>query len=81
MANKDLLEKGTVIFSEPEYDKAIIGTTGNGRAVYSYELMIKCLVEQDGMEPLEAAEFIDYNAVRALPYIKNAPVIVYALEG
>ena len=72
---------GTVVFSDPAYDDAFVGVTEDGRAVYLYDKMIECLMRDDGMEYDEAAEFIDYNAVRALPYCgEKAPLIIYALE-
>ena len=67
-----------VVFENPDYDSALIGVTHDGRAVYDYDRMVGCLVDEDGMEPLEAAEFIDYNTIRAIPYAgEQAPVVVY----
>lgn len=62
-------------------DDAIIGTTPDDRLVYSYSKMIDCLMVNDGMDYEEAAEFIDYNTIRSLPYIENAPVIMYSIEA
>ena len=63
------------------FDDAIIGTTPDDRVVYSYSKMIDCLMVNDGMDYEEAAEFIDYNTIRSLPYIENAPVIMYSIEA
>ena len=63
------------------FDDAIIGTTPDDRVVYSYSKMIDCLMVNDGMGYEEAAEFIDYNTIRSLPYIENAPVIMYSIEA
>ena len=41
--------------------------------------MIECLVKEDHMTPEEAMEFIDYNTVRALPYVEDSPIVVYDL--
>lgn len=66
-----------MVFVNPDFDDAIIGTTDDGRAVYSYSRMVECLVRDDGMTEDEAAEFIDYNTLRAIPYMgEKAPVIV-----
>jgi hypothetical protein len=71
----------TVIFENPAYDSAFIGLSTDGNAVYNYELMIDDLVKEDGMDYEEAMEFIDYNTVRALPYMGNrAPIILYPCE-
>lgn len=62
------------------YDDALIGVTEDGRAVYDYEKMITWLVETEGFTELEAIEWIDYNTIRALPYMgPDAPLIMYPL--
>lgn len=44
--------------------------------------MAEYLVEEDGMTPEEAYEFIDYNTIRALPYMGDMrPEICYPLYG
>jgi len=42
--------------------------------------MVAWLVDEKGMTAEEAAEWIDYNTIRALPYFgEGAPIIVYPL--
>ena len=66
----------------PDYgDECIVGIDSNNRAVYSFEKMIKYLMK-DGTEDIDAIEWIEYNTIRALPYIDNAtdghaPIIMY----
>jgi hypothetical protein len=58
-------------------DNAVIGVDQNSeRLVYSINDIVDCFVEQ-GMEPDEAIEFYEYNTARAVPYIENAPILVY----
>lgn len=65
------------LFDNPSFDKAIIGISYDNRVVYSYELMVKDLMEQDNISELEAIEFIDYNTLRATDYMSNnAPIVV-----
>lgn len=84
--NRELLvELGledSIVFENPDYDSAIIGYDVNSsRIVYDYEKMIEHLMETDGMEYEEAMEFIDYNTVRACPYMgEQAPIILYRIE-
>ena len=60
------------------YDTALIGVTHDDRAVYDYNLMVQQLVEEEDFTEEEAMEWIDYNTVRALPYMEpGAPVILY----
>lgn len=71
----------TIVFDSPDYADAFIGVTWDERAVYDYNKMVECLVRNDGMDELEAMEFIDYNAVRSLPYVENGPIIIYPFCG
>ena len=75
------LEDGTVILRDPDYADALIGITGEGRAVYDLNKMVECLVQNDGMTEDEALDFITYNTFRALPYMgEKAPIIMTPLE-
>ena len=70
----------TVVLENPSYLNAIIGITDEGALCYSYEKMIKCLMEEDKIEQEDAMEFIDYNTIRALPYAASMgvrPIVVY----
>lgn len=74
------LQVEVTIFENPSYDEAFLGLSENNRAIYDFEKMVECLVKADGMTDTEAVEFIEYNAVRALPYVANAPIILYRIE-
>lgn len=85
MARRDLLSDmgydDAVVFENPDYDNAILGVTHDGRAVYDYDRMVGCLMDEDGMEYIDAVEFIDYNTIRSIPYAgSNAPVILFKLN-
>ena len=64
------------IFVNPDFNEAIIGVTTDDRAVYDYDLMIESLAKKNNISLEEAQEFIDYNTVRALSYMPNAPVVI-----
>lgn len=66
---------GVVIFENPSYVDAFIGVTINNQAVYDFDKMVRCLMEEDSMTEEEAIEFIEYNTIRSLPYYDNAPII------
>lgn len=76
-----LIEMGyedTVLLENPDYLSAITGVSDTGRLIYSYEKMVEHLMKEDEMEEEDAIEFIDYNTIRALPYMgDNAPIISY----
>ena len=71
----------SIVFENPSYDKAIIGyDVTERRVIYDYELMVECLMEQDGMTYDEAVEFIEYNTIRAIPYAgSNAPIVMHGI--
>lgn len=63
------------------YDKALIGVTDDNRAVYDFEKMVEWLIEVEGFTREEAVEWIEYNAIRAIPYMgEDAPIIMYPLK-
>lgn len=76
----DLGYEDSIVFESPDYDDAIIGTTEDRRVVYSFEKMADCLMREEGMSYEEAVEFIEYNTVRALPYVSSHPEIVYCTD-
>lgn len=74
----------SIVFENPSYLNAIIGVNDTGQVCYDYDKMIECLMEEDNMDMEEAAEFIDYNTVRALPYCspsEKRPIIIYSFPN
>ena len=57
---------------------AIIGFDRNNESVvYSREKLIECYMKECDMTYEDAAEWIEYNVDRSLPYIKpHAPIIM-----
>lgn len=63
------------------YDDALIGVTENGRAVYDYDKMVDWLMEKEGWSDIEAIEWIEFNTLRALPYMgSDAPIVMYPID-
>ena len=72
------LDEYALRLDTPPFDDAIIGTDHNGRLVYSLEKMICDFAKENNCSEWDAAEFIDYNTIRSLPYFGDmAPVIMY----
>jgi len=71
-------ETSIILFENPNYDNAFVGLTLEGdRAVYDYNKMVEHLMTEDNMDYDEAVEFIDYNTLRALPYMGDkGPLII-----
>ena len=85
MTNRELLDEldyeNLIVFDNPDYDVAIIGVSNDDRVIYDYDKMIGCLMDEDDMSAIEAADFISYNTIRALPYAgQNAPIIMFGLQ-
>jgi hypothetical protein len=83
-AEERLLENGydgVKYLTNYSYDKALIGVTDDGRAVYDYELMVEWLMDTEGWSYEDAAEWVSYNTLRALPYMgEDAPIVINRLE-
>lgn len=75
-----LVEMGleeAVVFENPDYDSAIIGYDANSeRVVYDYDKMVEHLMDE-GWDCDDAVEFIEYNTIRACPYMgERAPIVM-----
>ena len=83
-AEERLLENGydgVKYLTNYSYDSALIGVTDDGRAVYDYELMVEWLMDTEGWSYEDAAEWVSYNTLRALPYMgEDAPIVVNRLD-
>ena len=73
--------EGTIYLKDWSYDSALIGVSEDGRAIYDWELMVDWLVMEEGFTDEEAMEWIDYNTIRALPYMgEGAPIVMYKID-
>ena len=62
------------------YDDALIGVTTDNRAVYDYDKMVEWLMRTEDIDSLEAMDWINYNTIRALPYMgEDAPIVMRPL--
>lgn len=69
-----------VILSNYSYDTAVIGVSEDGRAIYDFDLMVEWLMAEEGFDEMDAIEWIEYNTLRALPYMPNAPIVMHRLS-
>lgn len=69
-----------IVFSNPDYASAFVGISEDNRAIYDYDKMVEFLIKEYDITDIEAVEFIDFNTIRALPYIgEGAPIIMHNL--
>ena len=83
-AEEKLWENGyedVIILKNYSYDDALIGVTEDNRTIYDFDKMVQWLIHTENFTQEEAIEWIEYNTIRALPYMgERAPVIMYALQ-
>lgn len=80
MEIRDELPENSVVFDNPSFDNSIIGYDSDGRVVYSFDDMVKELMDDEKMSELDAIEFIDYNTIGSLPNGGEfAPIVMYNL--
>lgn len=85
MTDRELLDRtdydNVLLFSNYDYDGALIGITTNNQAVYDFNKMVECLMSKEGFTYEDAVEWIEYNTIRSLPYFgPQAPIVMYSLE-
>ena len=70
------LPEGSIIIDNPAYDNSIVGVATSGQIVYNMEDMIEELSLDMDIDKSQAREWIEYNTIRALPYMgENAPIV------
>lgn len=75
---RDELPDDAVVFDNYAYDNSIIGITLDDRVIYAYENMVEELMEETGWDEIECIEWIEHNAIGAVPYAGDkAPLIVF----
>ena len=83
-AEKLLLDygyEGVKYLTNYSYDTALIGISDDNRAIYDFDLMIEWLMLEENFDYNDAIEWIEFNTIRALPYMGDgAPIIMYALK-
>lgn len=68
-----------ILEPQSDFNKSIVGVSEDCcHLVYSYEKMVKSLAEAYSSEMI-AREWIEYNTIRALPYMNQdfVPIIIH----
>lgn len=76
----------SILLENPSFYKAIVGVI-DGHVVYSYSRMVECMTEEyvgcgvpESEAEDEAREWIEYNTMRAIPYMKHDGKEPYILD-
>lgn len=49
--------------------------------MYDYDLMVECIMNAQKWEYADAVEWIEYNTLRALPYMgEDGPIVIHRLD-
>ena len=96
MTNKYLKEQLTYLIQDEddlnriavlegdEFADGCVGVTLDNHLVYSYDKLIESLSKNMKCSVEDAAEYLDYNTIPALPYITNRgllePIIIRELD-
>lgn len=81
VGDDDVLDE-IIVLEGDEFADGCIGVSVNNCAVYSYDKLIESLCKHNNWESTDAIEWIEYNTLRALPYmasVGNPPIIIYDL--
>ena len=74
------LPEDAIFFDNMSYDGSIMGVTTDGRVVYDYDKMVEELMADEQCSYEEAADWIDYNTIRSLPYAgESGPIIMFSI--
>ena len=79
-----LKERGfhdAILFGDPSFSQAIIGISGDGRVIYSYDKMIDSLRMSRSLSKDEAVEFLGQYTLRDLSLMgEKRPIIMYSID-
>lgn len=71
------IEEEVLILDDHAYDKSVVGITEDGRLIYDFNKMVEEFMEDEQCDEIEAIEWLEYNTLRALPYMgERAPIII-----
>ncbi len=78
---RENLPEDSVVLDNPSFDNSIIGVaSGSGKVIYSYDKMVEEYMKDNNARDIDAIDWIEYNTIRALPYMgENAPIICEGL--
>lgn len=72
--DENIVDK-VVVLEGDEFADGCVGITIDNHLVYSYERLVESLVKNNNIPYEEAAEHIEFNTIRSLPYFANQGLI------
>lgn len=78
---REQLPEGCKVFDNHAYDNSIIGVSSADEVIYDFDKMVEEFMADENVSRIEAIEWIEYNTLRAIPYIGSpSPIVMYRLE-
>lgn len=67
----------SIVLDDESFDNSIIGVSLDGRVIYLFDLMAREYMEDNDCTIEEAWGWLDYNTLRAIPYMPDPkPMVV-----
>lgn len=79
--NIQTLYGNVILLDNPSFDNSIVGITNDLRVVYKFDLMCEEFAQENNCSLEDAEDFIGYNTIRSLPYVKDGPIVIVSSEG
>lgn len=74
---RDKLPPNSIVLEDESFDNSIIGVSLDDRVIYLFDLMACEYMEDNDCTIEEAWEWLDYNTLRAIPYMPDPkPMVV-----
>lgn len=68
------------VLLDPEYLDAAIVAVRDHRVIYDYDLLVEAYKDNEDWLYLDAVEWVEYNTMRALPYMGKLGPIVHQFD-
>ena len=68
-----------VILEGDEYADGAVGLSNDNHVIYDYNKLVESLMKHNNWSDTEAIEWLEYNTLRAIPYMKaegKEPIIL-----
>lgn len=78
--DKEIIEGSVIFLSDYSFEDAFVGLSEDNRAIYEYDRMINCLMDNEGITEEEAVDWVECNTIPSLEYLgPGAPIIMHSI--
>lgn len=83
IADEEVLNE-MIMLEGDEFADGVIGVSQDNRLIYDYDLLVESLMKHDGLPFDDAIDMLEYNTMRALPYMESkgrTPIIMTRIQN